>query len=444
MRVIRSFSLMLVAGTLMLQAPAVAAEAGRDSGGQSFHTRDSFLLGIDPDSGEYAAGVNLNSKKVNPTITGQTEPWGASSGAASSREEGLEHRLMLAKGGSAGHDRSGGGYTGIRRSLSRTIGAGSEATTVWFVALHRVSGFDNQGNESYWNYDLGRGRMRWGIYEMSLHAFGTNIAPASAGTTYASVAKLEKNYTRSTDRWSVWFDPTSVSSETALGPPDATGTSDFWADAKGISKISIEIQGDSKKSEIGYVDELQIATDFDDLIFAPSSTSGHQARNNVTQLTKEQLAGKIGTNRLWTNASGKQITAKLVSVQQGTVALYLPTQKRVGIPFHKLSKEDQAWLLQSPGDPVPAPVTVPVTRLVDVSLFVGEVEIPNTKNLEHDDEFAGGGSRFRAERVRLNDNTLALKIHSLRTGKAYGPVRPAPGAEIVVGGLRLEFRQHEE
>ena len=127
------------------------------------------------------------------------------------------------------------------------------------------------------------------------------------------------------------------------------------------------------------------------------------------------------------------MVAQLISAEGNKVVLQTPQQKKVTIAVTGLVDADQLYLVQ--------PLLGYKGDFLDLSLFVGETEIPGTKNLELDDEFTMAGSRFRAERVRLPDRSLALKIHSLRTKKVYGPIRPEPGAEIVVGGMRLVFRR---
>lgn len=144
------------------------------------------------------------------------------------------------------------------------------------------------------------------------------------------------------------------------------------------------------------------------------------------------LEGKIGVSRTWHTRRGQRLVASLVSARKNEVVLQT-SQKQVKLPVTLLVDSDQSYLLQ--------PLFGLKGDFMDLSLFLGDTEIPNTKNLELDDEFAIGDTRFRAERLRLEDNTLVLKIHSLRTKKAYGPVKPAPDAEIVVGGVRLVFRQ---
>ena len=229
---------------------------------EPFALIDHVLIGADPSAGEYNLG-GLSGE--SPTIAGASGGWSAASGSSQVRSPGLSNAVLVVDGGSIGHNRSGGGYTGIWRSLSGALGSGGDSFTLWFASLHNVSGFASTSNRSHWQYDLGSGTLRWGIYQQNLHAFGTDIAAAAAGQTYLFVAKLEKNYSGSTDRWSVWVDPPEAGSEVGLGTPDATGTSDFWKDANGVSQIAAEIQGNSDNGEIGYIDEIRIAERFSDL-----------------------------------------------------------------------------------------------------------------------------------------------------------------------------------
>ena len=230
--------------------------------GLLFLLHEQFLIGNDSAAGGYSvSGVGGQS----PLIPGATNRWSASSGACRIREKGLTHPLVPAAGGSLGHDRGGGGYTGAHRDLDTQLGAGPEPFTVWFASLHMVSGFQNFGNRSHWEYDLGGETIRWGIYEQSLHAFGETLGEAEAGRTYLFVTKLEKNHSGRNDRWSVWVFPPAEPVEGGLGEPSASGEADFWKDGESISNINLNLQGDSRHDQMGYIDEIQIAERYLDL-----------------------------------------------------------------------------------------------------------------------------------------------------------------------------------
>jgi hypothetical protein len=147
------------------------------------------------------------------------------------------------------------------------------------------------------------------------------------------------------------------------------------------------------------------------------------------------LEGKVGISRTWTDRGGSRVVARLVSAQDNQVVLATAEQKPLTIAFTQLVKKDQLYLV--------TPLPGLKGDFLGLSLYVGETEIPDTKDLASGDEFVFAGSRFRAERVRLDHGPLALRVHSLRTKKVYGPVQPKPGAEITVGGLRMAFREGE-
>ncbi|MCC5788633.1 MAG: hypothetical protein JJT75_03285 [Opitutales bacterium] len=217
---------------------------------------DDFVLGEDPQQGEYEVR-GLGGQ--DPRIPGAEDRWRTSSGDMEVREAGLSHVGLESAGGSIGHDRPGGGYTGINRPLERALGEGSDEKVLWFASLHRVSGFTNANNRSHWNYDLGEGTVRWGIYEQQLHALGENLGEAEAGKDYLFVTKLEKNVDGFDDRYSVWVFAPNEWDENGLGSPSATGQKRFWANEEAIDRLRFDVQGDREHDEIGYVGAIRVA-----------------------------------------------------------------------------------------------------------------------------------------------------------------------------------------
>ncbi|MCH8474132.1 MAG: hypothetical protein LAT55_02775 [Opitutales bacterium] len=217
---------------------------------------DDFVIGEDPLRGEYKES-GLGGQE--PRIPGAVGTWGAASGDMEVREATLSHVGLESSGNSIGHDRSGGGYTGTNRDLERALGEGPEEKVVWFASLHRVSGFTNANNRSHWNYNLGEGTFRWGIYEQQLHAFGENLMEAEAGEDYLFVAKLEKNVDGLDDRYAVWVFSPNEWDESGLGSPSATGQKRFWGNEEAIDQLRFDVQGDSNHDEIGYLGPIRVA-----------------------------------------------------------------------------------------------------------------------------------------------------------------------------------------
>lgn len=180
----------------------------------------------------------------------------------------------------AGYDNSGNGggsagwASGTLAAHPRLFATPLTQSDLWFSALVSVDATTDRG--LLWldstTTDGTAAKTFMGILNGTASFRYNNVTSAGAAvdadTTYLLVGRVELNVSGANDRFSFWFDPADVSSQSSLGA--ATFSADT-ADVFGTSITGIGIQFGGGTTFGGQIDALRVGTDLADVVPEPGS-----------------------------------------------------------------------------------------------------------------------------------------------------------------------------
>ncbi|MCC5850620.1 MAG: hypothetical protein JJU29_21240, partial [Verrucomicrobia bacterium] len=162
---------------------------------------DPFLIGNDPDNGEYVNGAAL--QQTGPTVHGFTGVWGQTIKRAETDATGLSYTLtdnnnfvLGGVGGSVVHRNAGG--TGVS-TFTRSFDNLNTQTTPgerWFSAMFLANNLGNNEASVTLSFDSGSGlaNYNFGLRNGNLVG-GSHSESATLGTTYLMIGRLVDNST---------------------------------------------------------------------------------------------------------------------------------------------------------------------------------------------------------------------------------------------------------
>ncbi|MDZ7619410.1 MAG: PEP-CTERM sorting domain-containing protein [Patescibacteria group bacterium] len=205
---------------------------------------DGFLVG-----GSGYATANLSGQ--NPTVAGFSGAWSGNTGTISAVNVGLEYPGQESSGGAA-RFHYGSNLGDSPRYLSRNLAAYDDTQSTYyfsglmsfdetfsmaagsFARMGFVNSADDSGDTSgaQWGFK-GNGAGVDAFVRIRDYSGGAamneyTIAQNIASGTHQFVVKVEPDVSGTTDAFSIWFDPVSLSSEAAAGIPTWSQNSLVW------------------------------------------------------------------------------------------------------------------------------------------------------------------------------------------------------------------------
>lgn len=244
---------------------------------------DSFTPGTDPSAGEYIADMGSAwgaryalETGQEPIITGFTGPWTHFNGPFSLGSKGLQPSLSYSDGTNDVQTAGNTAYreVGVNTLSSRSLdiqGMSVDGNTFYFSFLVKLGASSTNGNVAFSGYEAADGNgLQIGTdgtdFVATVGFEPTIIQATDAETTHMFVWKVEFG---AVDNWSLWMDPTDLSTETQ---PDLTGSTFGLS----ITTLVLNRVPGGSSGAVGFeVDEIRIGTTWDAVttVSAGSSTT---------------------------------------------------------------------------------------------------------------------------------------------------------------------------